>query len=320
MALSTDRMTLMQMAMQVAPDGSERAIVEILNKSNPIIQDAVWDEANETDGHRYNHRVTLPTGAFRVHNQGVAVEKSDIIAKVAKVAMLESFAEFDKSLLKKASNPEAIRMRQGKAHIEGMGQTLVSTVLYGNNATEPEKFTGLANYMPSLADNVISAGGSGSDLTSVYVVKWELGKVWMAYPRSHPSVGVEYQDLEEVTLTDSAGKLYQGYRDHYSIHCGLVVEDPRYIGRLCNIETSGATGLFNEDLLIKLMNEFPDDGAETTIYVSKGVKTKMEILLKDKRNINYTTAEGLGGVPILHFRGSPVHKLDGLVETEAAVS
>ncbi len=65
-------------------------------------------------------------------------------------------------------------------------------------------------------------------------------------------------------------------------------------------------------------------GAGTRIYCNETIKTQMEIMLKDKTNVNYTAdkGDGLGGEPMLKFRGIPVRKIDSaiLLDTETAIS
>ena len=320
--VTTSQLTLIELAKRRDPDYSMAVIAEVLNRDNPIIQDAPFMEANQATSHKMTRRLSLPSGTWRRLNQGVAATASQTITVVEPIGMLEAYSTPDKALVDMSPDPKAFRMSEAVAFIEGMGQTMASTVFYGNNGTDPEQFDGLAPRMGSIdADGlVIDEGGTGSDVTSIYVVQWGWDKVFMIYPKGHPDAGVQHRDLGEDTVNDADGNPYQAYRDHFQFYTGLAVKDSRCIARLANIESSGSTNTFDEDNLITLLNRMPMSGAGATIYVNATIKTQMEIKLKDKANVNFTTDNGLGGVPMLRFRGLPVKKCDAILNTETAIS
>lgn len=319
---ASNALTLIELAKRRDPDGAMAVIAEVLARDNEVIKDAVWVEGNQATSHRITRRLSLPSGSWRRINSGVAKEASQTINVTEPIGMLEAYSEVDKALADMASDPGSFRMTEASAFLEGMSQTLAATLIYGDNGADPEKFDGLAVRMAGLdADGlVLGAGGSGNDLTSVYVVQWGEARAALAYPKGHPFAGITHRDLGEVTLTDGTGNLYQGYRDHFSVYCGLVVKDTRAIGRIANIETTGSSNLFDEDLLIRLLNRMPGAGDGAVIYVNETVKTQMEIKLKDKQNVWFTVQNGLGGEPVLSFRGRPVRKVDAIVNTEAELS
>jgi hypothetical protein len=168
---------------------------------------------------------------------------------------------------------------------------------------------------------VLDEGGSGSDCSSIYVVQWGLDKVHMIYPKGSPNVGIVHKDLGEETKIDSNSLMWQVYRDHFKVSCGMVVRDPKCIGRLASIETSGTSNIFDEDNLITLLNRMRNQGAGAVLYCSQAILTQMEIRLKDKTNVNFTPGkgEGLAGEPVMYFRGHPVRVVDQILDTEAAI-
>ncbi len=318
---ATGQMTLLELAKRREPDGELAAVAEILSRSNPVLQDMPFMEANGKTYHKSVRRGSLPGGTWRKINAGVSSESSQTTEVTDAIGMLETYSEVDKALAEMSGDIARFRMIEAKAFIEGLSQTLAGAVFYSNSATDPEQITGLSPRTSTVDGQFILDGsGTGSDLTSIYVVQWGLDKVHGVYPSGHPQLGVQRNDLGEVTLEDAGGKKYQGYRDHYVVKMGLVVRDPRAIGRYANIESSGASNIFDEDKLIGLLNEMPDDHGNTVIYVNSTVKTQMEIKLKDKANVNYTVDNGLGGVPVLRFRGIPVKKCAAIVNTETAIS
>lgn len=316
------QLTLVELAKRHDPDGSTATIAEILNEENPILFDAPYLPANDTFSHKTTQRLKLPSGSWRKLNAGVSIEASQTREITDAIGMLETYSEVDKELVKAADNPEEFRMNEATAFVEGLGQTLASTMIYGNSATDPEKFTGLAPRLNDTDDNmVIDGGGSGGDTTSVYCVQWGPTKAHCIVPKNSMA-GIQHQDLGEVTLDDGSGNLWQGYRDHFQVKCGLVVRDPRAIGRYANIEVTGTSNIFDEDKLITLLAEFPNDGRGLVIYVSKSILVQAQIALKDKSNVNWSPGggNGLSGEPIVRFQGFPVRKVDQILETESEVT
>ncbi|MEW5725554.1 MAG: major capsid protein [Thermodesulfobacteriota bacterium] len=318
---TTSQLTLIELANRLDPRGNTAVVAEVLTRTNAILKDAPWVEANDVFSHKYTRRLTLPTGSWRQINAGVAKETSRTVPVTEVMGFLESYSEVDKKLVENAPNQAQFRMTEAKAFIEGMSQTLAAALVYANAATDPEKITGLAPRLDGLSqDNVLGAGGTGATLTSIYIVQWGEDKVHLFYPKGSRTMGVVHKDLGEVTLQDALGNNYQGFRDHFEVNVGLAVRDERCIARYGNITTASTAADFDEDHLIELMNRMPQDGEGAAIYCNRYVKTRMEIKLKDKSNVNFTTREGLGGVPVLLFRGCPVRKVDAILNTETQVS
>lgn len=314
-------LTLLELANRMDPDGSTATIAEILNEENPALYDAPYLVANETFSNRTTQRIKLPSGAWRMLNSGVSTEASETKVITDALGMLESYSDVDKELVNAAPDKQQFRMDEAQAFLEGMGQTLAATMFYGNSATDPEKFTGLAPRLANTSDEmVISNGGSGNDVTSIYCVQWGPTKAHMIYPKGS-KVGIIHEDLGEVTLEDANGKYYQGFRDHFQVKAGLVVRDPKAIGRVANIETSGSSNIFNEDNLITLLNKFRSQAKNVVIYVPECVLTQAQIALKDKGNVFWSpgNGNGLSGEPIMYFNNRPVRKVDQILETEAAI-
>ena len=318
------QLTLVELAKRKDPDGNLATIAEVLAEDNEILQDAIWQPSNDTFSYKVVRRSSLPTGSWRKFNEGVSIEASRTVEELETIGMLETFARNDVDLIKGFPNPTKARMDEAISFLEGMGQTLAETMVYGNASTTPETFTGLAPRMDALATttNVLDSGGSGSDLTSIFVIMWAPNKVFMTYPKGDPNIGIRHEDLGIETVEPSAGTLYRAYVDHFQIKAGMVVKDPRCIGRISNIETTGTSNTFDEDDIIRLLNRMPGRGKGAKIYVNDTVLTQMEIRLKDKNNVNYVPGkgEGLVGEPAMYFRSNPIRLVDQILITEAALA
>ena len=302
------------------PNGNLATIAEVLNKVNLVLQDAVWREANDFWSNNTVRRASLPSGTFRQLYKGAPPSSSDTVTLVDTIGQLYDRSEIDKDAVRSAADPAQFRSDEDKAYVEGLGQTMATKIFYGNQLTAPAEFTGLAPRMDSLATtaNVLNEGGTGSDLTSIFVVTWGPNTACLLYPRNSKA-GLEMNDLGEVDAWDSDNYKFRAYATEFKWNCGMAVKHTKAIGRVANIESAGSSNIFDEDSLITLLNRMVVNGM-TRIYCNETVMTQAEIRLKDKSNVNWSTEDGLGGVPFMKFRGIPVRKCEAILNTEDALT
>ena len=315
--------TLMQLTNEITDKGNLRKIVEVLNRENAILEDAMFFEADETFSHTVYRRGSLPTPSARVLNDGVALTDSQTTPIRETIMMLHDRSQIDKTILNSSTSPKELRSKRAMPHLEGMSQRMAYYMFYGNAATDPKVFTGLSERLDAAnSDNTISSGGTSTGyLTSIYVVSWQEEQCFMIYPRAHKGVGIEHDQFGPIELDGiTSGTKFIGYSDHFSWHCGLAVADTRCIGRLANIPTRAAAtvGVFDEDDLIELTNNMKL-GPQSAIYVPKRIKTIMQIAAKDKTNINYTFDEVLSGKPVMRFNGIPVKLCEAISTAETEI-
>lgn len=333
MATIGTKLTLADWAKRIDPGGKVDKIVEMLNETNEILDDMVWLEGNLPTGHRTTIRTGLPSATWRKLNYGVQPSKSTTIQVDDTCGMLEAYAEVDKKLADLNGNTAEFRLSEDRAFIEAMNQEFADILIYGDTDTNPEKFLGLApRYFDILAttsygkNNVLNAGGSGSDTSSIWLIVWGPNTVHGIFPKGSKA-GIETQDLGEVTLEDSATPAgrYQGYRTHYKWECGLCVRDWRYIVRIANFETAIATtgsttnGVASANLLAQAMNWIPNlRMGRPVFYCNKYLKTQFDQLAINKSNAFYTANDPFGRLQT-NFMGIPIKKVDAIT-LETALS
>jgi hypothetical protein len=325
MATLTSTYSLVEQAKRIDPSGNQARIVEVLNRNvGQILAEAPWVPSNDIWTHKTTRRGTLPSGSRRKLNQRITQSVSRTTEIMDVIEMIEDYSDVDVALADSMPSPAMFRAGEVDAFIEGLGQTIVSDILYGDSNADPDGMHGLAARMGTLDGRfVIGASGTGSDVTSIYAVTWSPDMCHLIYPKNMMSnLGVQHTDKGQVTSENASG-LIEVYRDHFVIRCGLSVRHPRAIGRLANIETAGASNLFDEDDLIALINNMVT-GPGTRLYVNETVMTQMQIRLKDKANVNYTSDSGdaLSGAPLMRFQGIPIRKIDReiLLNTETAIA
>ena len=336
--LANGNLTLADWAKRTDPDGRVPVVAELLSQSNEVLEDCVFREGNLPTGERVVIRTGLPTVYWRALNQGIPSSKSTTAQVDEACGILEARSEVDKDLAMLNGNTAQFRLSEDTAFLEAMNQTQASTLFYGNPGTDPKQFMGLAARYSSLsggnAQNILSAGGSGSDNTSVYLVVWGDQTVYCPFPKGSKA-GLVHEDLGEQTVYNSDGTRLQALATRYQWKNGLVVKDWRYVVRICNIDVSdliGQTGTqaaSASTALIKLMARslyrIPNMSmGRAAFYMNRTVHSGLSIAALDKSQYVLKINEGLSqfGQPYswLSFLGVPLRRVDALVNTEAAVS
>ena len=336
--LSTSNLTLADWAKRSDPDGRVPIVAELLSQSNEILDDCVFKEGNLPTGERVVIRTGLPGVYWRALNQGIPSTKSTTAQIDEACGILEARSEVDKDLAMLNGNTAQFRLSEDTAFLEAMNQTQAETLFYGNPGTDPKKFLGLApRYSDLSADNsvnILNAGGSGSDNSSVYLVVWGDNTVYCPFPKGSKA-GLTHEDLGEQTVYNSDGTRLQAFATRYQWKNGLVVKDWRYVVRICNIDISDLLGQSSTQAstastaLIKLMARalyrIPNMAmGRAAFYMNRTVHSGMAISALDKSQSVLSIQEGLSqfgsAQSYLSFLGVPLRRVDALLNTEAAVS
>lgn len=328
---STTHPTLLDVTKATDPNGSIAAVAEILSETNEILEDMVYFEGNLPTGHMSTVRTGLPQPTWRQLYGGVQPTKATQAQITDTTGMLEAYAEVDKKLADLNGNTQAFRTNQDRAHIEGMSIDQANTLFRGNTNIEPTKFNGLNMRYNDLsapnAENIIDAGGTGSDNGSIWLIGWGEQSVFGIYPKGSVS-GLQMEDKGQITIenVDGNGGMMEGYRTHYSWDNGLVVKDWRYVVRICNIDrselTPDASGSSANlpDLMFEAMERVTMSGARWGFYMDRKMRTKVRQQHANKVSNSTLTIEQVGGVPIPSFHEVPMRRTDALAVDEARVT
>lgn len=329
--LSVANPTLLDLAKALDPNGSIAPVVEILNETNEILADMSWQEGNLPTGHRTTIRTGLPAPTWRKLYGGVQPNKSTRAQITDNCGMLEAYAEVDKALADLNGNTAAFRLSEDYAHIEGMNQEAAEAIFYSNEATAPEEITGLSPRFNSLsaenADNIIDAGGAGSDNASIWLICWSPQTVHGIVPKGSRA-GLQMNDKGQVTIedVDGNGGRMEAYRTHYRWDLGLTVKDWRYVVRIANIDKSAltanaASGADLPNLMFQAMELIPNlSMGRCAFYMSRHVRTKWRQQMSSKVANSTLNLENVGGVRSPMFQEIPIRRCDALAADEALVS
>ena len=327
--------TLMDVARRSGSD-STRAIVEVLNRTNDALDDIPWIECNSGVVHKTTTRTSIPTPVWRMLNAGVPVKKSTTKQMSVGCGMLEVYAEVDCKQVKLAARGQVDNASanaaaahaladENQAFIEGFGQEISRVMFYGDPA-KPQEPIGLTNWYSSLSDtNVISAGGSGSDNTSIWLIAWDKMAIHGIYPQGSKA-GISEEFLGQHTVKDANGDQFEAYRTHYSWDAGFVVRDNRCAVRICNVDMSDlVAGNTNAadliDLMISAVYKLPKVARayRKAFYVRPEVITALDKQTRKQPNLMLNYSD-VFGKKVLSFREIPIREQESLLATESTVA
>ena len=197
--LATNVLTMSDWSKRLDPDGKTAVIAEVLSQANEVLDDMLFKEGNLPTGEQTTIRTGLPATYYRQINQGVPKSKSTTAQIVENAAILESRSEVDVDEADLNGNVGEYRLSEATAFMEAMSQQQASTLFYGS-AANPAEYVGFANRYNDLsatnAQNILNAGGAGSDNASIWLVGWGSRSVFGVFPKGSMA-GLEHKDLGE---------------------------------------------------------------------------------------------------------------------------
>ncbi len=333
--------TLLDVARRLDPDGSIATIAEILQQYNENLDDIPWLESNLATGHQTTVRSSRPAPTFRLLNAGVVPNKATTGQVVDPAAILESRSHIDVDLAMLNGNTAAFRLSEDRGHIESLADTLSTTMIYGDISVNPEKFNGLASRYFSLgstyttSSQMISAGGLGTDNTSIWLVGWGQESVFGFYPKgSKAGLNVMDDGIQNILIDTTTGAYLRAYVSTYQWKAGITVKDYRYVIRVCNIDISNLeTASDSSDTsanILKFMSmaidKLPPSGSiRPAFYMNERVRAMLRVKMFDKSNVYLSLGELYGeSIPRrsrqLLFMGIPCRRIDSLTVTEAQIT
>ena len=313
------------------PDGSMADVIEMLMEMNPVLDDALAMECNQATTHVHTVRTGLPSVTWGKLYQGIPQSKSTKAQVKDTTGFVEGLSTVDQRLLKLAKNPGALRLSEASAFLEAMSQEAATRLFYGNSASDPEQFMGLSPRFNSLSakngNQIVNAGGTGSDNTSIWFVTWGDEQCHLLYPEG-TQAGVEREDKGEQRVLDDSNNPYYVEEELFTWHLGLAVKDWRYVSRIANIDVSAALGA-GTDLYTYMRKAYYAlqnrrvPGGNIAIYCNTDM---LEVL--DALGTNSGSADNfvrlkpmeIQGKEVLTYRGIPLRETDALLNDEALVA
>lgn len=331
-------------AMRVG-DSAIGDVAEVLHRMSPVYRNSFFVEANRGTQHMHSIRTGLPEVTWGRLYQGIPQSKSTRAMVTDSTGFVEGLSTVDTRLLKISKNAAALRLQEGDSFIEAIAQEVETGIFYHDVVTTPEKFKGLAARYNATGgggagNQVVSAGGAGSDNTSIWFVTWGERATHLIHPEG-TSAGLEREDKGEQRVLDASNNPYFVQEELFRQHIGVAVRDWRFNARIANIDVSDlnagsvdlykfmrqafyklpsvwATSMVNKD---GTFNTNASLEGRTVIYMNR---TALEALDATGTNSSNGALQlrpmELEGRIVPSYRGIPIEVTDALLNTEAAVA
>lgn len=344
--LGANFVDLIDIYKQQDSSGQYIEVIEMLAEMNAILDDAIAVECNKGTEHLHTVRTGLPSVAWGKLYQGITQSKSRTAQVTDTTGFVEGLSTVDERLLKLAgANSGAVRLSEAMSYIEAMNQEVASKIFYGDTASDPEEFMGLAPRFNDLSaangNQIIDAGGTGSDNTSIWFVTWGEQQTQLLYPKG-TMAGVQREDMGRQRVLDGSSNPYFAMEEKFTWHVGLAVKDWRFVSRIANIDVSnleaGSVQLY--DFMRKAYYQLQNRRVTKSKYSTGGMKTKgpsKKICIYCNRtvlealealSINQGASDSfvrlkpmeIQGEEVQTYKGIPIREVDALLNTEAQVT
>ena len=324
-------------------DGKGRLIdvIEVMNDtSQDIMDDWSWMECNSGTKHTRSIRTGLPSVAWGMLYSGISQSKSAKQTVDDTTGFVEGLSSVDKRQLDLyADKRTPIRAAEARSFQEAMAQELVTAMFYHNSATDPKKPKGLAARYGTKAtsgagNQIVDAGGTGSDNTSIWFVEWGYDGVSVIYPEG-TTAGITRENKGEQRVLDGDGNPYYVEEELFRAHAGFTVGDWQRVARIANIDVSnmqaGSVDIYDYmrkayyKLKSRRVNKIMDQKApgRLAIYCNRDVLEALDALATNAGSSDNFTRLSWGeiqGKEVLTYRGIPIRETDALLNTEAQVT
>lgn len=306
-------------------------IIELLGQYTSLVEDAPAMACNMKTFHRTLHRTELPSVSWGVLNTGTANSKARSRQVDDTTGELTARSAVDVRLVKIQPDPARFRFNEMKAFMMALANQAESALWYGNSNIVKEQILGFAPRYASpsaaVGSQMVDAGGSGSDNTSIWFIMWDEMGSHLIFPEGMPG-GVQHEDLGIGDEDDANGNPFRAYRDIYSWHLGLANVDYRTAARIHSIDVSdltrnAATGANLIDAMVDTWHTLQAKGLPSgslRIYCNSTILRFLDHQSRQgNANILMDPKQwGPNSQPMMTFRGSPIRRSDALVNTETA--
>lgn len=250
-AWAEGRVTSLDMAIV---EGSDDGFAELIDEVAGIYPEMRLTPARDIQGTDYKQlvRVGLPKVGFRSANEGVTSSKGRYEKRTAECHMLDTRWEADQLMADgHPDGPEDYIATEAEGTLEATFAHLAAMFYYGR-VVDPKGGVGIVD-LYDRAKMEVSAGGTGSDRTSIYAVRFgRQGLQWM-YGNG---MGLQTSDVQIREVKDDDGNPYDAYVQKLQGWPGLKCNNRLALGRLKDITTQ-ADKTVTDALIAKLIEKFP---------------------------------------------------------------
>jgi hypothetical protein len=299
-------------------------VADRLARANELFHILEYIDANMGFAHKYTYSSVAPTTANYEIGEGLAASVSQDVSVLKPLALRGTAIKIASDLLEEAYSVDELKRQKQEASIAQLARDYAYDFFYGEGGIGIEGLLSHADYQ-TLGYSCIGNDGTGGAYSSAWVINMGQpgsGGVYVATAPGAPA-GITQTPFTEVVLPTVTGKEDTFLYSKIKIASQLIVENPRNVCRVANINTNESLTEANIDKLvsnlIKATNR-PDQADKLVIVANKSVISMLECAKALERNVMYNPDQ-FGGTGIVKtFKGIPIAAVDQLVTSEAAVS
>jgi hypothetical protein len=316
---AADRLTALEAVKRTSQPWPNR-IIECLTQTNEILMDIPVTEANNGTEHTIVRRQTLAQSMSRRYYEGTSAVATQTDTITEPTQMWQAWSEVDADLADHTGDAPGLRKTESIGILNGMGIQQARDMIYGSrSASGGKNIDGFAVRLAKIDDkNVFDMGGTGSDLTSLYIAAMGERFLHLVYPRGFGTVGVRQEDKGKQTVLDADNKKFEVYQTLFKSQYGIALEDPRSLVRIANIEKDTDP----EELILKILQilrRLPNGANTYVLYGNFTIRDIIEKAAIEKNNVIYTT-EDPWGRPLTMLRNLRVRTVEAILDTEEQIT
>lgn len=299
------------------------AVMGKIAYGNDPMQFLHWLPSTEPTYNRQLQQTRLASGSWGTVNAPLVADvgATDIVDEPIK--LYEGESKVDDRILKLSKNPMALRDTMDYEYLEGAMQELAYDIWYGSEATDPNCLRSFARRRASLGTYCIGGSGTGSDLTSAWVLEQGKALMYMAYPTGAGAPGLHDEDmgLQRTAAPTGSGDYYAWCRK-YSMHGAIVIRNDRALIRYANIESAGASNIFSITDFVKLvLPKLQHMGRGAIMFVNRTLMGQISaVAYGDVKNGALTVREIEGYGLVTHICNVPIFLHEGITDAETALT
>lgn len=314
-------------------------VAEVLVKENPMLNDIPYMEMNEGTIHKEEIRSALPAVYYRKANQAIPASKTTTEERSFSAAHFESKSQMDFKVASRGGVDRIAynRWNQAQGHLQAHAIEHAALTIYGSPIDSTLKTPGFFDIYSTLnvaeetSKQIIDAGGTASNNTSILLACWGERSVFGVYPggtqaglkRTDRSSGNTQVQIQALDVNGNAGSFW-GFEEQFEIDHGLVVKDFRQAARIANIDVTTLkdnTGADLIDLLISLVYKIHTlENGSPVIYVNRTIEAFLHKQSLTKVGAGAgLTYDNYQGKRMLTFLGIPIRRSDALLNSESRV-
>lgn len=325
--------TLLERA-KLSPDGKRvLPLLDVMDKMGVpmFLQDVPFFESNAGLKHRISRTTSRPGSTRRLFYQGVAKSTTQSQVIWEPLVLFEQRSGVDEDEVDTITNGNELRRMKDMPHAAGILDDFVYDMFNSDRANGAEYIDGFAPRLNSISNPEQGAGtipyvwdngGTGSDLSSIYIVEYGPTAVHGVYPSGGTVRGggpfgmrIVNKGKEVTDDSDDSTKKYYEYVTQFKFWFGMVVNDDWKIARIANIEKDPTSAkALDDNLIIKALNHGKFNPGTTRMYTNPFITTQIDIRAKDKGNVTWDVMEVFGR-PVSQIQGIPLRKLDDTILT-----